>query len=1358
MKTGLQAKILGATVLVVGLSFVAVWAFATGTARDGLQRLSDDNLKQNAQNLGRTLRGVFDDALADTVALGSLDLAPEALESGDPKNFIFFADQLVRRKPKYAALLVTSGKDGRIVASNTVDRRGQRLASSLRGGKVSMPWFKRTLESCRPVPDGKVAPPPAATWIAPSRPGFLVAALQPAEQVVGYSVPVRDLMSECIGTVTVFVSLKHVATEILSGYVSRSSGRVDSLAAIAQVGGKALLLPLGLERWRQVSLEGPKYAGSLAAVVRGPDGAEFFAVPAPIGSEALVARWSAVQLTRVANVEAPIDRIGQELLLVFVLALVLTLGILALVASRFLGPVRKLREMVSLTTKASDFKALPVHSEDEVGELTQSFNRMFSTIQSYEEDLEDKVQVRTVQLADAKREVSDILDNMSQGIFTINPKGEVNKEFSAFCKNIFGHDLQIAGAEALSLLQVAEARDGQGYGRMSLWLKHIFGSDELQWMLSESEPLRDLVYQFAGTEGESASKKRIKLEYAPIYKDDVVAKVMVVAKDATEVAKLEAEVEEKERQKQQSLSLMAELGSMDPELFETFVDESKKLLIDCDATVEVLATEPEHLEAINKLLRIMHTLKGNARIFRIASVQDRAHKVESYFEKVRSGDEQITPQVIAELRSQVRAVRVLVGEFEVLGRRVLLGESEPVSMGALAGPGHFMDRIESLLADAATQLVRLEEDRNVDASQDLAGTAERLEASRRALFVASARTSCAVLQQELSAKPEAMDVARIGAVLLELRLVAEQAKLLAQQLQACSQPEHFVDEAERLRGLLRSDAEEWENDLQSSESLHRLLRHAHTLKATARTARIDVVHDRVHQLEDVLADLRDRPSRLAFGDAEEVLEHLDGLDMQLADCAAIVRPSEVSPVWESLDLLDEFTKKIASEIRQTTAQEEPIDGRHTSRVAGLLNELSQRATTAHLSSLGLQAGKLQEHVSELKTGQVSVAYLVEELGSLRAMAKALVEATCQALACQTMDVFQRVSADTMHKLQASGDDWEQLPSDTEKLNLLLRQSHSLKAVARSHGLAAVQNIVHRFEDRLCVLRDSGRSAIAADVQGVRSELELLSTFVADVSAIAERSQRPKIGKRGARKGKLTRVPEARVIELRKAFKETVRALASRRELPSEILGRFESMGHAIQGLTMVPLADLFERFRKMVFDLSADLNKPVHDLQVTGDDIEVDVKLAERMRDVLIHALRNCVDHGIETPGERPKSKPSRGLIQVHCSWQEKDLVFEVIDDGRGINPEAVRAKAFAKGLLDEKAVDALADSDVAELLFLPGFSMAEKVSEVSGRGVGMDVIRSTMVELKGDAEITSTFGQGTRLTLRIPSDYYHQL
>jgi two-component system chemotaxis sensor kinase CheA len=166
----------------------------------------------------------------------------------------------------------------------------------------------------------------------------------------------------------------------------------------------------------------------------------------------------------------------------------------------------------------------------------------------------------------------------------------------------------------------------------------------------------------------------------------------------------------------------------------------------------------------------------------------------------------------------------------------------------------------------------------------------------------------------------------------------------------------------------------------------------------------------------------------------------------------------------------------------------------------------------------------------------------------------------------------------------------------------------------------------------------------------------------------------------------------------------------------------------------------------------------MHDLVVEGGEIHVDTKLIEKLRDVLTHGLRNAVDHGIEAPEERPNDKPRRATISVSASWQGDDLVVAVSDDGRGIDLERVRATAVERHTLSEEDAARATDAELLELLFTPGFSTARRVTELSGRGVGLDVIRTTMRELKGDATMESTRGEGTTLTLTIPASYYQEL
>src|SRR5688572_20050199 len=174
---------------------------------------------------------------------------------------------------------------------------------------------------------------------------------------------------------------------------------------------------------------------------------------------------------------------------------------------------------------------------------------MMLTIREHESGLEEKVAERTRELAAAKKEVTDILDHMAEGIFTVGAQRRVNPAFSASCLQIFG-DVPIAGRDVLELLQVDAAAKPETHSRMRFWLDHIIGSDELQWMMVEDQPPRALTYT---RPGESSGEAFLELAYAPIYEGDAITKVMVIAKDVTQLRGLESEIKAKDEQHRQSL-------------------------------------------------------------------------------------------------------------------------------------------------------------------------------------------------------------------------------------------------------------------------------------------------------------------------------------------------------------------------------------------------------------------------------------------------------------------------------------------------------------------------------------------------------------------------------------------------------------------------------------------------------------------------------------------------------------------------------------------------------------------------------------------------------------------------------------
>jgi len=187
---------------------------------------------------------------------------------------------------------------------------------------------------------------------------------------------------------------------------------------------------------------------------------------------------------------------------------------------------------------------------------------------------------------------------------------------------------------------------------------------------------------------------------------------------------------------------------------------------------------------------------------------------------------------------------------------------------------------------------------------------------------------------------------------------------------------------------------------------------------------------------------------------------------------------------------------------------------------------------------------------------------------------------------------------------------------------------------------------------------------------------------------------------------------------------------------------------SVMSIRMIPMSTVFNRFPRMLRDLAAKLGKKV-ELVTQGEATELDKSLVEKITDPLTHLVRNSCDHGIEMPADRiAKGKPETGTITLVASHQGGSIVIEVRDDGRGLNREKLIKKAREKGI---DAPDTMTDAEVWNLIFAPGFSTAEQVTDVSGRGVGMDVVKKNITSLGGTVEIDSAEGYGMKVSVRLP-------
>jgi two-component system chemotaxis sensor kinase CheA len=219
----------------------------------------------------------------------------------------------------------------------------------------------------------------------------------------------------------------------------------------------------------------------------------------------------------------------------------------------------------------------------------------------------------------------------------------------------------------------------------------------------------------------------------------------------------------------------------------------------------------------------------------------------------------------------------------------------------------------------------------------------------------------------------------------------------------------------------------------------------------------------------------------------------------------------------------------------------------------------------------------------------------------------------------------------------------------------------------------------------------------------------------------------------------------------------VESLAAHADVPglSQAMQELTRSSQALQAMVMqvrmIPVDAVFMRFPRLVRDLSGKLGKDV-ELKLVGKDTELDRTVVEALGDPLVHLIRNSLDHGLEGPEDREAAgKPKVGTLEISARHAGGNVVIEVRDDGRGIDPVKVGKRAVDRGLITAEVAAGLDSKGAAELLFAPGFSTAEVTSDISGRGVGMDAVRTIIRELGGEVTLTSEVGQGTVAQIRLP-------
>ncbi len=408
---------------------------------------------------------------------------------------------------------------------------------------------------------------------------------------------------------------------------------------------------------------------------------------------------------------------------------------------------------------------------------------------------------------------------------------------------------------------------------------------------------------------------------------------------------------------------------------------------------------------------------------------------------------------------------------------------------------------------------------------------------------------------------------------------------------------------------------------------------------------------------------------------------------------------------------------------------------------------------------------------------------------------------------EIVESFIIETKELLEKLDNDLIELEKRPEDAELLNAIFRYVHTIKGTSSFIGFEQMSELTHKFEDVLNKLR-KGELKVRPDIMDVMLEaFDFMKTLLAkleakDLSPIEmgnviakfekisrgeiienEKTREEKVERDSGDEqntsqktqtkviDKTIRVDVERLDELMNLVGELVLGRNRLSQIISNVIEKFEGettsrelmdtvsqidyltseLQNVVMRARMLPIAKVFGKFPRLVRDLSKEMNKEV-ELFIYGEETEVDKSVIEYIHDPLVHIIRNAIDHGIESPEERKKlGKPEKGKIILKAEHEGNYIVITVEDDGRGIDPEKIRKKAIEKKLVTEQEAMSISDKDVLNFIFIPGFSTASKVTNVSGRGVGLDVVKANITKLNGMIDVQSTPGHGTKFILKLP-------
>lgn len=563
--------------------------------------------------------------------------------------------------------------------------------------------------------------------------------------------------------------------------------------------------------------------------------------------------------------------------------------------------------------------------------------------------------------------------------------------------------------------------------------------------------------------------------------------------------------------------------------------------------------------------------------------------------------------------------------------------------------------------------------------------------------------------------------------------------------------EIFLDETKEHLQNLNTQILELESDPENTGTVNEIFRAAHSLKGMAGTMGYKRMQNLTHDMENVFSEVRNGNIK--------------------------VQPNMIDVLFQCLDALEEYTDNIQNSADEGTNDNEPLIKQLNAilKSGDAADEQKETKTAAPEKANKTEAGGEPWNDIALEASQINVIKEAKEQGKNVYGINVTVQENCILKAARAFLVFKAVEdKGEIVVSNPSAQDVEDEKFEQDFTLIVLTDADLddiIKAAANVSEIANVTGAVLELEKT----KNYQETKAEAEADAAAKEAENAAKAVPAAVPKAEDKQKaaPAAAKPNEKKAvgkpvvnRTVRVDIEKLDGLMNLVSELIIAKNSLVSISAQgseknsnafneqieyLESVTTSLHESVMKVRMVPIESVVSKFPRMIRDLSKTLDKPM-ELCMSGEDTELDRTVVDEIGDPLMHLLRNSADHGLESPEVRAeRGKPATGSVFLNAYQDGNNVIIEVGDDGNGIDVDAVRNKALERGTITPEQAASMSDKEIINLLFLPSFSTAKQVTDISGRGVGLDVVRSKIESLSGDVEVKSELGVGSTWTVRLP-------